>query len=169
MRYLFYLVALPAWAGAMFGCLQLNQADLGLGHGICGAWGCGPKVEALLGFHGFTLLLIVPFALLVGFVLTPVQRRIAGKFIVWAALLGIVVYMAQDGIRHAMAAKSTRYVFQRALFSVAVATDIPLVQTLIAGLVLRYGRWKAVSPVSAEEAEQPAMREAPESLVPQSS
>lgn len=165
MRYLFYLVALPAWAGSMFGCLQLNQANLGLRHGICGAWGCGPKVEALLGFHGFTLLLIVPFAILVGFVLTPVRRRNAGNYVIWAALLGILIYMVQDGIREAVAA---RYVVQRALFSVAIATDIPLVQTLIAGLVLRFGRWKAVASGSAEHVEEPAMRESPEILVPQS-
>ena len=56
------VIGLLVWGAALFGILQIGLAS-GSGlheHSICGPWGCGPPTSALLGWHGFWLLLAGP-------------------------------------------------------------------------------------------------------------
>ena len=55
MRIGLYLLG---WFGLMFVGLQIQQLDLG--HWLCGQWGCGPPVAAVLGMHVFWLAVILP-------------------------------------------------------------------------------------------------------------
>ena len=49
-----------AWVFALLGTLQVHRWEglLG-GHAICGPWGCGPFLSALIGYHGFWLILLL--------------------------------------------------------------------------------------------------------------
>lgn len=132
-----YLIAFSAWGAAVFGVLQLHSLDLGLGHRICGPWGCGPKMEALLGYHGFWLLLILPIVLLSGRTLSPRRRTTLGKWLLLGGLGLAIIYMIQDGVAYARRNHSLELVVQRALFSIAVAIDFPALQFALAGLGLR--------------------------------
>lgn len=144
-----YLIGIPVWAVALYGTLQLHSANFGLTHGICGKWGCGPPVEALLGWHGFSLLLVLPITILLGLYLSDGTRHRLGNLLFWGALATIVVYMIQDGVNY----ESNRLsIFvQRALFSVATEVDFPMLQVAAAGFCLRLPIWNrsvtAVPPV----------------------
>lgn len=133
-----YALGLPVWAGLIYGTLQLHDKDLGLGHGICGPWGCGPPIEALIGFHGFSLLLVLPIALLLGLYLSSDSRKKLGSVLLWGALAALLVYMIQDGVVFFRRAKSAEHLIQRALFSVAIEVDLPMLQVAIAGFCLRF-------------------------------
>ena len=132
------LALIPIWGGALWGSLQIHALDLQLGHGICGPWGCGPPLEALIGFHAFWLSLILPFAICIGWFLpTTVVRRI-GLSVLLAGCIGAVGLVGWDVVTYAMKSESTEYLLQRGLFTLATTVDIPTMQTTLAGAVLAF-------------------------------
>ena len=141
-----YLTGISIWGASLFGTLQLYEMDLGLGHGICGRWGCGPTVEALLGYHGFWMVLILPLALLLGLVLSNSARRSLGTWMLVGGILAAVAYMICDGVLYYGRVHTMEFSLQRALFSLAVAVDLPMLQVALAGLCLR-SRWLDKSPL----------------------
>lgn len=47
------ILLLLAWGLALFAALKLNDAPVDWGH-VCGPWGCGPPLKALVGRGGST-------------------------------------------------------------------------------------------------------------------
>lgn len=133
---LFRLALIPVWAAGLWGSLQVHQMDLNLGHDVCGPWGCGPRVEALIGFHGFWLFLMAPVAIGAGAFLPGRLNRKVGRAILFAGLAGVVGFVGWDVISYAREAESSRYLFQRGLFTLVTTVDFPMLQTLLAGGVL---------------------------------
>lgn len=133
-------LGLLAWAGALFGVLRIGLAS---GHGLhehslCGPWGCGPPTSALVGWHGFWLLLAGPP---VGFVVYawPARRmRNLGVALSVASvlvLLGVGIWEAATWLPKISPGEPT-YMVQRYLFSVITMTDVPTIPLTLSGLVL---------------------------------
>ncbi len=126
-----------AWAVALFGSLQVHRWEDLLGHAICGPWGCGPPLSALIGYHGYWfLLLLLPAWLLKHQLAADTSRRIgAGLFLV--ATIGIALLLAVDGWQAWQRESLRPYLVQRMLFRLATFVDFPLVQLGLIGLWLR--------------------------------
>jgi peroxiredoxin len=126
------------WGLATWLVLRLHDAPIAQGHSICGPWGCGPTIPALVAAHGFWLLVLIPAALWVG------SRIASGRAIVlgWACIGLGIGGIATIAVREWMSWPSASapglraYTIQRLLFAVATLVEIPLVPTILAGLIL---------------------------------
>ncbi len=168
---------LVVWATALFAVLRIGTvteqgAHAHNGISVCGPWGCGPPVRALLGWHGFWLVLVVlPVGLLI-------RSWPAGRLKLFGAGLTAVGILALIGIGIYEAATWTppysggeqSYFIQRYLSSVATLTDIPVVPVTLAGLAMWLGgfiRVRATAVFGADrndsERELPASTEAADS------
>ncbi len=134
------LILLSGWALALFGVLQVHQLEGWFGRAICGPWGCGPPVSALIGFHGFWLLLMVLPAWWLKNCLASATLHRLGTGLMLVAAVGIMLLLAVDGWKswHQEAMRSYR--MQRSLFRLATFVDFPLVQLGLIGLWLRSSR-----------------------------
>lgn len=132
-RTLLLLSLVPPWMGLLFATLQIHNMDLSLGsHSVCGPWGCGPRTEALIGYHGFWAAMIIPPAVVLGALLPRPTTRILGGVLFVASVIGTVAYVTWDGIQYASSSGSTQYVFQRAFFALVTAVDCPMLQVVFA-------------------------------------
>ena len=150
------LVVLPIWAAALYGTLNIHTLPASWAHSICGPWGCGPPTEALVACHGFWCVLGLPIAAIAAATL-PARHlpRLAGVLLGLGAL-GVVAVGIWEAVNWLpdVAAHQRGYFPQRWMFSIATRVDFPIVETLLAGvLVLAWGR--ILRPASATHQVQP--------------
>jgi hypothetical protein len=129
-----------AWAAALFGVLSLQHLpDRFFGdHSVCGPWGCGAPLPALLACHGFWLALFLPATIYIARRMSPQTVCRLGAGIVGLAGIGLVsigVWQALTWWPH-VDRSLHRYAFQRYLFVVATLVDVPVLETLVAGVTL---------------------------------
>lgn len=144
------LLFVPVWIAGLWGSLQIHRYDLNLGHSVCGSWGCGPPIEALIGYHGFWTLIILPIAAGVGaFVPAAISRKV-GWAVLGISVLGTVGYVAWDVISYAMRSGDYHVLMQRGLFTLITTVDIPMLPTILAGGILTFwfGRERVAAPSS---------------------
>jgi len=156
---------LLAWAAALWGVLQIASLPGDWGHWICGPWGCGPPVQALVACHGFWTVLIAPvvgFSIYVG---NSRHRRWWGRLFFLSGMLGIAaIIVYQVGIWLPEATPYQRpYLVQRCLFILATTVDVPLVPMTLAGLAL----WSSAALEEQRMARRAANPLKPESVVTQ--
>lgn len=127
------LIWIAAWFALMFGALQIQSIEMG--HAFCGAWGCGPPVNAVLGIHSFWLTLLAPPILFASLKLQLPWPTI-GKFLVASAIAGLIGFGVYDFFGMNQSYYQAGYIWQRYLLSLASFVDVPLVQALFIGIVL---------------------------------
>ncbi len=135
------------WAVGLFGVLSLQYLpDRFFGeHSVCGPWGCGAPLPALMACHGFWLVLFAPATIYAARRLKPwtVWRLGAGLVALSLfELLGVALWQAiswwpnVDKSLH-------RYALERYLFVLATLVDVPVLETLLAGIALWWtGIWR---------------------------
>ncbi len=126
---------LLAWGLALFAALQLGNVPVDWGH-VCGPWGCGPPVKALVAWHGFWgILLALPVLLAIAY--WPGRRLQRVGLVLTAAgllgLAGIAVWQTVDWLPR-VSDSYQRYFAARYLFVVATLVDVPIVQLTLAGI-----------------------------------
>lgn len=140
LRFAWTILAVLAWGVSLIAVLQLYKLEGRFGHAICGAWGCGPPVEALLAYHGFWAILLWPIAAVAATRLRPGVARALGTGLLSAGIFAIVGILLWSSIDWLMTAETRLkpLVMQRALFVLATTIDVPSVQMAIAGLICRF-------------------------------
>ena len=143
----------PLWAAALYGSLNIHQANLNLGHSICGAWGCGPPTEALLGYHAFWSVLIFPIIFATALYMNSPSIKKLGWALILVGSIASVVVAGGDTFSYWRSTNSTTYLVQRFFFALVTKIDIPMLQALVGGISLLIGNqvcglWKA--PAEAE-------------------
>jgi hypothetical protein len=129
---------LTVWVAALYGVLSLHRISADLGHDICGPWGCGPPLQALLAWHGFWLVFAtLPVAMAVTH--WPKRRQWwAGVALTSTGLIGVLAivgvqcFVAFQDVSRGQPA----YLWQRSLFNLATFLDVPLVPMILTGGVL---------------------------------
>jgi len=132
------LLLVPIWVGALWGSLQIHRLDLDLGHGICGAWGCGPPLEALLGYHSFWSLVILPLAICVGWYLPSLVSRKVGGAVLLISVIGTMAFVGWDVVTWGLRAERPEFLLRRGLFTLVTSVDIPMIPTMLAGALLMF-------------------------------
>lgn len=125
------LFLLALWSLALFGILQVHQFEGLFGHAVCGPWGCGPPVSALVGYHGFWFLLLLPITAILKHRLPSANSRSLGFGCVLLSAVGLVSLLLIDGLNNSAA---ENYPLQWCAFRVATFVDLPLVQIGLAGI-----------------------------------
>ena len=140
------LMGIVAWAGALWATLQIANLHTSWDHAICGVWGCGPSLSALVSCHLAWLVVLTPLAL-VGRAVVPArwQRPIGVTTFVLAVALvmGVVAREAVDWLP-TVDASARQYFAQRCLFVIATWIDFPVVELGLLSLL-----WWRVSDVPA--------------------
>jgi hypothetical protein len=149
-------VAAGAWAAGLFGVLSLQYLpDRFFGeHSVCGPWGCGAPLPALLACHGFWLVLFAPPTMYVARRWAPQRAWQAGAGLVSLAGLGLVsiaLWQAVTWWPH-VDRSLHRYVVQRYLFVLATLVDVPVLETLVAGVTLWWAGLRGHLPRPAADA-----------------
>jgi peroxiredoxin len=129
---------LGLWGAATWCILSLHDAPIAREHSICGPWGCGPTIPALLSAHGFWLLVAIPAAFWAATSLTTKRSVEVGLVCLGIGLVGIVAVALGESIKWPGVAhhEGQSYLIQRILFSLATTVQVPLFQTTLAGLIL---------------------------------
>ncbi|TWU09341.1 hypothetical protein CA54_45820 [Symmachiella macrocystis] len=126
------------WCGCLYGVLRVTEIPGDWGHWICGPWGCGPKLQALVACHGFWLVLLAPPTIIFCAALPTRQVRLIGTLLAgWGAAAVLIVTLIQ-GWTWLPVALHPIYFGQRVLFCIATTVEIPIVQFVCIGLLLRY-------------------------------
>ena len=144
-RLLFLLIT---WAGVGAATLQLSRLPGDWGH-VCGSWGCGPSVKALLVWHLFWLVFLSLPAVLAMQSLASARLRRFGLASITVGSLGMAVVLAAEvfaGNRSSFDA-GVQLVVSRTLFRIATLVDIPLMQLVFWGglcWAIAAGPWSLV-------------------------
>ena len=148
------LALIPLWAGALWGSLQIHRLDLKLGHGLCGPWGCGPTLEAAIGFHLFWLTILTPPTIGLGLFLSTTESRKIGRVVFFGGAIVTLFVVGYDVVTHAIQSNTVAYVLRRGLLTLVSTVDLPLTQTMAAGAALAFvfGKQKKVIEPFPEEA-----------------
>lgn len=128
---------LAAWSLALFGSLQAHQWEGLFGHANCGPGECGPPVAALMGYHGFWLLVLLLPAWLFKQQASAAMASRVGLGLALIAVVGVALLLAIDAGEYWHVERMRPYLLQRLLFRVATFVDFPLVQLGLIGLWLR--------------------------------
>lgn len=155
------LLKTGAWTAALFGVLSLQYLpDRFFGeHTVCGSWGCGAPLPALLACHGFWLVLVAPATVYAARRLAPISVWRLGAGLVALAGIGFVAIAVWQGATWWQSVDPSlhRYAVQRYLFVLATLTDVPILETLVAGVTLWWaGIWRIDSAIPPQADCQPA-------------
>jgi len=128
------------WGGSLIGALSFASWEGDLGHAICGPWGCGPPLQALIACHlawGVALTPVV--GLLVGSsAASPRLLKTSGLLAVGMAVAALLTVLAhQYFVWWPQVSEFQRpYFWQRYGFVLVTTVDVPIVQVLLLGGVL---------------------------------
>ena len=129
---------LLAWAWTLFGVLSIANLPGNWGHSVCGVWGCGPPLQALISCHLAWLVVLGPLAELVTRSSPrPSDLRLQlGKLLCLIStllLLAIVVYQLATWWP-AVSELQQSYFWQRCGFVIVTLVDVPILPMLVVGL-----------------------------------
>jgi hypothetical protein len=134
------LVNILLWILALYGILSLRGLPGDYSRPCCGPWGCLPPIQALAAVHGAWALVTataVPWLIRT----QPARTlRCAGIVLGGLGASGLVVITGHDLSIWPLdvSTDAPTYRAQHLLCSIAMATDLPLVRTAIAGAVTWY-------------------------------
>lgn len=147
-----WILALLLWGGAIIGSLQIAHIRGDWGINICGMWGCGAPVQALVACHLTWSLVLAPLSWGI-----QLWRKVSP---VWMAGLtslfsaGLVLAFCQREYAewwNALGANSESIYWQRVGFVIATTVEIPTIGMLVVSLA-----WWGVVAVSAMRGRIPA-------------
>lgn len=138
-----------AWGAALWGVLKIADLPIAETHTLCGPWGCGPPLTALIACHAAWLVILAPIALLVPIRMMASHCRWIGWGLIAMGILSIVGIGAYETFTWlpAMPEAIKPYFARRWAFTLATWTDLPILQAILLGFVFV---WLASEPGSAD-------------------
>lgn len=96
-----------------------------------------PPLQALLALHGLWLLLAIPLTIWALRQWTAAKLYRLGSLLTFLALVALGFVITKDVVSWlpSVSEEDRRYLAQRVAYSLAIWTDVPVVQALIAGVV----------------------------------
>jgi hypothetical protein len=156
-RILQIAVGLVSWGTAIAASLSITNLPGDWGHGVCGAWGCGPPLQPLIACHLTWFVVLAPMAWLLTQGPLRKYQRVVGVLAVsvaGAAILGIVLHQWLRWLPN-VSAWQRPYFLQRCAFVVVTAIDFPILQFLLLGswlALVHPCRTRAQAPIRRQDA-----------------
>lgn len=133
-----WLSLMLVWVVALFGVLRIHHVSGTLTHSFCGVWGCGPPTEALISYHGFWFVLMLP-PVIGGIWYLPVEWLKTSGLVLFAigalGVTAILSWAAYDWLANA-ADFQKQFVVNRCVLVLVSLIDLPVMQLGLYGAVL---------------------------------
>ncbi len=135
-----FCIGISIWAASLIAALSISRLPGEWGHGVCGPWGCGPPLQALVACHlAWLIALGLPTLWVVRSHRVSVHRlrRIGGILLV-LGVVGIAAITVYQRMAWWPAVSDWHHQFfwQRCGFVLVTSVDLPLLQLMILGAVL---------------------------------
>lgn len=136
-----WLGEIVVWGLVLTGTLSIARLPGDWGHGVCGPWGCGPPLQALVACHLSWLVVLLPLAGVLRLWLSRHQQRVLGAIVlvIGAAGLGGMIAYDISGWWAEASEWQRPFLWQRVGFAMATQIDFPLVELVLAGIYLMTG------------------------------
>jgi len=132
------------WGLVLTGTLSIANWPGDWGHSICGAWGCGPPLQALLACHCSWLVVFVPVALLLTRKVS-IHTAIRGASVILAIILLITTTIAIHEYltwKLQVSPWQQQYYWHRVGFVILTTIEVPLLE--LAGLATGVLLWAMI-------------------------
>lgn len=139
---------LLAWLVSLYASLELHRFQGYVGHSICGPWGCAATPEALLGYHLFWTVLLVPVAWAIAKYVVIRPAYVLPAALIGSGICALIGMLYLAGSSWIAEGGDSAYLMQRMLFTLATNVDLPAVQIIVAG----FAAWLATPKVVPMEA-----------------
>jgi hypothetical protein len=93
-----YALGLTVWGLLTYGVLSLRDIPMEGGDSLCGVWGCLPRLEALLAYHGFCIMLAIPAVWLLASNCSPRCLAMTGKCLILLALADVAAITGYEAV-----------------------------------------------------------------------
>ena len=129
---------LVTWSIALGATLSIASWPGDWGHGVCGPWGCGPPLQALVACHAAWLVVLFPPTLWIRMRGSFALCRRIGWLVLAAGVLGILGLSLRESLTWLSHSDELHrsYWPQRIGFVLITLVDVPLVQLALAGVAL---------------------------------
>ena len=132
-----YLLWLLVWGAAVYASLMIYFIPGEFSHGICGPWGCYPEIQPLAALHTAWLAGIgLPTMLAACYWPVRWARRLGWTMTALGAM-GLTAITCREAITWLpqVPEEWRGYFHLRVVYTVAMLTDVPLLQLVLAGIV----------------------------------
>ena len=132
------IAGIVVWGLVFLSTLSIGQMRADWGHSICGPWGCGPPLPALVACHLSWLVVLLPLTALIQAKFTERATRWLGSMLMTFGLIGIVGIIAYEFFTWWPSANEfhRRYLWQRLGFSIVTQIDLPVIESIFTGCLL---------------------------------
>jgi len=141
------LLAAAGWLAAAVAALAMAAVPYDVGESLCGAWGCFPPVPAMAAMHLFWCVAVAA-GTHAATALRPGLLRPLGVVLIITAVATTSLVVGNDLTRWLAFSDQHRHFWPRRVgYALATTTDVPLVQSLAAGIAcLTLARLHALGP-----------------------
>lgn len=133
-----FILGVSAWGFALLGTLSIAHWPGNWGHSICGIWGCGPPLQALVACHLSWLLVLLPFGVWGRLSCSERWLRYLGCALLLMSLVAVSALAIHERLTWWRSATDFQreFFWERIQFSLATHVDLPIVQLLLVGILL---------------------------------
>ncbi len=128
-----------SWAAALLAVLSIANLPGSWGHAVCGVWGCGPPLQALVSCHAAWLLVLGPLVEMVTrSAPRPSDLRFQmGKVLLAVGAILVVVVAVHQRISWwpTVSEFHQQYFWNRCGFVIITSVDVPITPILILGAI----------------------------------
>lgn len=132
------LAGLFVWGLVLTGTLSISQWPGDWGHSVCGAWGCGPPLQALVACHGSWLVLLLPMSVIAVPRVSERTLRLTAVIALSFALVGLMGVAVHEYLTWYERASTWQrpFYWRRVGFIILTTVEVPLMQALVLSLLV---------------------------------
>ena len=132
------IAGIVVWGFIFLATLSIGQVRADWGHSICGPWGCGPPLPALVACHLSWLVVLLPLTAIIQTRVDERFLRLLGALLMTFGLVGILGIIAYELFTWWPSATEfhRRYLWQRLGFAIVTQIDLPVIESIITGCFL---------------------------------
>lgn len=128
------------WGLVLTGTLSIAQWPGDWGHSVCGAWGCGPPLQALVACHSSWLVVLLPMTVIALQKVSERTLRFSAVIALSLALVGLSGLAVHEYLTWYVRASAWQrpFYWRRVGFVVLTTVEVPMMQTLVLSLLLLF-------------------------------
>lgn len=132
------IAGIVVWGFVFLATLSIGHVRADWGHGVCGPWGCGPPLQALMACHLSWLVVLLPLAALIQTQITERYTRLLGTMLITFGLVCIMGIIAYELFTWWPSATEfhRRYLWQRLGFAIVTQIDLPVIESIFTGCLV---------------------------------